>query len=245
MKSSGQVDGGRNADKKRRVSLSKHRSEIEQWVSQGRSDEWIADALGTSQSSVQSFRSRHKIKRNRRPTEEPVPAEEHGEHSADPAQVYEGVLDQGEEGYGLWLDPAVADDPTFRQSFAGVSDIRVVVEHGRIVLEPAPEDSTKPRKQPIEQPKSDKGAPEPMAQADAGSATAALAATGAGSESGRVKFFDDQKGYGFITLPGGGELFFHRSEIQGSGELDPGDFVYYEPGSSPRGPVATKVRTVS
>ena len=46
-----------------RVSLRKFIDDIHRWVEEGRSDEWIASALGTSPSSVQSFRSRNAIYR--------------------------------------------------------------------------------------------------------------------------------------------------------------------------------------
>ena len=46
-----------------RVSLRKFADDIRRWVDEGRSDDWIASALGTSPSSVQSFRSRNAIYR--------------------------------------------------------------------------------------------------------------------------------------------------------------------------------------
>ena len=46
-----------------RVSLRKFVEDIRRWVEEGRSDDWIASALGTSASSVQSFRSRNAIYR--------------------------------------------------------------------------------------------------------------------------------------------------------------------------------------
>jgi hypothetical protein len=46
-----------------RVSLRKFIDDIRRWVDEDRSDEWIASALGTSPSSVQSFRSRNAIYR--------------------------------------------------------------------------------------------------------------------------------------------------------------------------------------
>ena len=46
-----------------RISLRKYIDDIHRWVEEGRSDEWIASALGTSPSSVQSFRSRNAIYR--------------------------------------------------------------------------------------------------------------------------------------------------------------------------------------
>ena len=47
----------------KRVSLRKFVEDIRRWVEEGKSDDWIASALGTSASSVQSFRSRNAIYR--------------------------------------------------------------------------------------------------------------------------------------------------------------------------------------
>jgi hypothetical protein len=46
----------------------------------------------------------------------------------------EGTFDHGEEGYGLWLDPAVADDPVYAEHWAGHRPVTVVVEAERIVI---------------------------------------------------------------------------------------------------------------
>ncbi len=46
----------------------------------------------------------------------------------------EGTFDHGEEGYGLWLDPAVQDDPVYAEHWAGHRPIVVTVEAGRIVI---------------------------------------------------------------------------------------------------------------
>lgn len=131
-----QPASGASNNKRRRVALTPHKDEIERWVSQGYSDAWIASALGTSPSSVQSFRSRHDIYRgSRRQAAEASGGEDNGEQDQS---VYEGVLEHGgETGYGLWLDPAVADDPLFKRGFSGVSDINVKLEKERIVLTPA------------------------------------------------------------------------------------------------------------
>ena len=89
-----------------RVSLRKFVDDIRRWVEEGRSDEWIASALGTSPSSVQSFRSRNAIYRRGA-----------GSTLHDPEDYasYEGVLD--EEGPGVWFDPAVGDDPRGQKRF--------------------------------------------------------------------------------------------------------------------------------
>jgi hypothetical protein len=50
----------------------------------------------------------------------------------------EATFDQGEEeGYGLWLDPAIKDDPVYAEHWAGHRALRVTVEPERIVLERA------------------------------------------------------------------------------------------------------------
>jgi CspA family cold shock protein len=59
-----------------------------------------------------------------------------------------------------------------------------------------------------------------------------------------VKWFNDQKGYGFITPDEGGEdLFVHHSEIKAAGyaSLQEGQKVEFEIGQGKKGPCATKV----
>jgi hypothetical protein len=46
----------------------------------------------------------------------------------------EGTFDHGEEGYGLWLDPAVADNPVYAEHWAGHRAVRVIVEAEQIVI---------------------------------------------------------------------------------------------------------------
>jgi hypothetical protein len=46
----------------------------------------------------------------------------------------EGTFDHGEEGYGLWLDPAVQDDPVYAEHWAGHRPVTVTVEPDRIVI---------------------------------------------------------------------------------------------------------------
>ncbi len=46
----------------------------------------------------------------------------------------EGTFDHGEEGYGLWLDPAVADNPIYAEHWAGHRPVEVTVEEEQIVI---------------------------------------------------------------------------------------------------------------
>jgi hypothetical protein len=56
-------------------------------------------------------------------------------------KVLEGTFDHGEEGYGLWLDPAVQDDPTYAEHWAGHRPVTVTIEANRIVISRAGEDA--------------------------------------------------------------------------------------------------------
>jgi hypothetical protein len=51
----------------------------------------------------------------------------------------EGTFDHGDEGYGLWLDPAVQDDPIYAESWAGHRPITVTIEQDQIVIRRAGE----------------------------------------------------------------------------------------------------------
>jgi hypothetical protein len=46
----------------------------------------------------------------------------------------EGTFDHGDEGYGLWLDPAVQDDPVYAEHWAGHRPVTVAIEPDRIVI---------------------------------------------------------------------------------------------------------------
>jgi hypothetical protein len=47
---------------------------------------------------------------------------------------FEGTFDHGEEGYGLWLDPAVEDNPTYAEHWAGHRPVEVTIEEDQIVI---------------------------------------------------------------------------------------------------------------
>jgi hypothetical protein len=50
------------------------------------------------------------------------------------ASAYEGTFDHGDEGYGLWLDPAIADDGVYAEHWAGHRQVEVTVEADQIVI---------------------------------------------------------------------------------------------------------------
>jgi hypothetical protein len=56
-------------------------------------------------------------------------------------QSLEGTFDHGDEGYGLWLDPAIQDDPVYAEHWAGHRPVVVTVEPERIVISRAGEDA--------------------------------------------------------------------------------------------------------
>ena len=53
----------------------------------------------------------------------------------------DGTFDHGEDGYGLWLDPAVQDDPVYAEHWAGHRPVTVTIEADRIVIRRAGEDA--------------------------------------------------------------------------------------------------------
>jgi CspA family cold shock protein len=63
---------------------------------------------------------------------------------------------------------------------------------------------------------------------------------------GQVKWFNDAKGYGFITQDGGEDVFVHFSAIQANGfkSLAEGDKVEFEVTRGPKGLQAANVRKV-
>ena len=63
---------------------------------------------------------------------------------------------------------------------------------------------------------------------------------------GTVKWFNNEKGYGFIAVDGGQDVFVHYSAIQADGyrSLDEGQRVEFEVAQGPKGPQADAVRLV-
>lgn len=106
-----------------RVSLRKFMDDIRHWVQEGRSDEWIASALGTSPSSVQSFRSRNAIYRR-----------DHGSTLYDPQEYaeYEGAVDS--DSPSVWFDPSVAEDQSWQKHWAETGKVEIRLTPTRMVL---------------------------------------------------------------------------------------------------------------
>ena len=96
---------------------------IRRWVDEGRSDDWIASALGTSPSSVQSFRSRNAIYRRGAGSTLHEPQE---------YSSYEGVIEP--EGPGIWFDPTVGDDPRWLKRWTSTERVELRLTPTRIVL---------------------------------------------------------------------------------------------------------------
>jgi hypothetical protein len=107
-----------------RVSLRKFIDDIQRWVQEDRSDEWIASALGTSPSSVQSFRSRNAIYRRTTTTSTLYDPQEYSS--------YEGVLEPA--GPGIWFDPEVGNDPRWQKRWKSIQRVELRLTPTRIVL---------------------------------------------------------------------------------------------------------------
>ena len=64
---------------------------------------------------------------------------------------------------------------------------------------------------------------------------------------GTVKWFNNEKGYGFIAVDGGQDVFVHYSAIQSDGyrSLEEGQRVEFEVAQGPKGPQADAVKVVA
>ena len=64
--------------------------------------------------------------------------------------------------------------------------------------------------------------------------------------TGTVKWFSDQKGFGFLSVEGGKDVFVHNSAIESQGfrTLSEGDRVEFTLENGPKGPAAAHVRKI-
>ena len=62
--------------------------------------------------------------------------------------------------------------------------------------------------------------------------------------TGKVKWFNVKKKFGFITSDAGEDIFLHFSDIEGGIEVQEGDKVQYEMGESPKGQKAIHVKKI-
>jgi len=174
-----------------RRSLRPQHNQIRTWVTQGRTDAWIAHQLEVSVREIEAFKRDNELapEDGERSPSETLPEEidlraedealiaaeleaaaleddgdgdedaVDGDEDADgaprrarrrgrrggrgrrgPARALEGTFDHGEEGYGLWLDPAVQDDPVYAEHWAGHRPVAVSIEEDRIVIRRAGDD---------------------------------------------------------------------------------------------------------
>jgi len=66
------------------------------------------------------------------------------------------------------------------------------------------------------------------------------------SQTGKIKWFSNAKGYGFIEVEGGKDVFVHFSAIKGEGykTLEEGQMVKFDIVEGPKGPQASNVEKV-
>jgi len=97
-------------------------------------EEEATDTAGGSDGDSASDEDDDKPRRRRR-------GRRGGRGRARPRKALDGTFDHGDEGYGLWLDPAVQDDAVYAEHWAGHRTITVTVEADRIVITRAGEDA--------------------------------------------------------------------------------------------------------
>jgi hypothetical protein len=114
----------------KRVSLKKSVDEIRRWAAEGKDDEWIARAVGSTASSVQSFRSRNGIPHYKRSTEATFASL----GLSTGSETYEGVLEERDGRYAVWFDPSVSESAPYLAGWEGLEGVEVRVSPDRIVL---------------------------------------------------------------------------------------------------------------
>src|SRR5215216_4864396 len=138
-----------------RRSLRPQLNQIRGWVRQGRTDAWIAHQLEVTVQQIQAFKREQGLEPGGEDAKKAAEAEEAGESAEEEdeekpkprrrarggrtrrrtaGKPLEGTFDHGEEGYGLWLDPDVQDDPVYAEHWAGHRPVEITIEEDQIVI---------------------------------------------------------------------------------------------------------------
>lgn len=109
----------------RRVALKPHAAKIRRWVEEGRGDDWIAQELNTTSSSVQSFRSRNSIYRR-----DPVRRGQLTEHNVVLQERFDAIV----------LKSDAKDSEVFTEEWRDYlnnapDDLQLIITQDRIYLE--------------------------------------------------------------------------------------------------------------
>src|ERR1700733_14206050 len=111
-----------------RRSLKPQLNQIRAWVHQGRTDAWIAHQLEISATELREFRKQYELS----PDDENA-----GSSEVDLRDEIEAEIEAApgeEDGYGLWLDASVKDNPVYAEHWAGNRDVTVRIEADQIVI---------------------------------------------------------------------------------------------------------------
>ena len=155
-----------------RRSLRPELNRIRAWVRQGRTDAWIAHQLEVTVQQIQAFKREQGLEADGDPDagigvdfddeidlraeddddsddedEDDRPKRRRGRRGGRRSRrkaptTLEATFDHGDEGYGLWLDPAVQDDPIYAEYWAGHRPVEVVIEEDQIVIRRAGADES-------------------------------------------------------------------------------------------------------
>src|SRR5258708_858451 len=107
-------------------------AEIEAERAKAEADERAAEAAEQDpEEEVEEEEARPRVRRRRGGRGRRVLG---GRSSASNVGPLEGTFDHGEEGYGLWLDPAIQDNPIYAEHWAGHRPVEVAVEEDCIII---------------------------------------------------------------------------------------------------------------
>src|SRR6188472_3445727 len=141
-----------------RRSLRPQLNQIRGWVRQGRTDAWIAHQLEVTVQQIQAFKREQGLEvdgdtegvggavdyddeidlraedEDEKPTRRRRGRRGGRRGRRKGPSTLEATFDHGEEGYGLWLDPAVQDDPVYAEHWAGHRPVEITIEEDQIVI---------------------------------------------------------------------------------------------------------------